>query len=288
MRLSQIFFKSREDRHSQPNEDIIKEVSSSSEKLLNSLEAQVNQFSHSLESATDEQELCSLNNDLQIVKVFRALEERIKYLETQVTQVYQLSQSLEERLKPIETRLNHPSEPPNNNNNEEDDYTRDNSGLSSELSDFSQRKIGEYKHKRVDLPQMYSAESRRLTLSITEESFGAKYKATTQTSEEEGSEEWSKKLFLEEDCQGIFLAVEEQNRDNYCLVLNQKRLTPKQFKTTFEFTVKHINQVFDYGEEFDKNKHTGIKIINPAIAVKKKVGGIELLELKVRGDLEFY
>ncbi|MEM9274874.1 MAG: hypothetical protein AAGA80_18215 [Cyanobacteria bacterium P01_F01_bin.143] len=220
----------------------------------------------------------------QIQEVNTSLEKRLKQINTQINQLShflqqecqlerasifkknevfppqileQVPQILDERLKPIEGQIN------------ELIYLLD-----------QQLKPIKTKHNQIsETPKI---------LSITKKSFGDSYKRGIQRSEEEKTDELSNNLFLKEDSQGIFQAIKEQNSNNFLLFLNQERLTPHEFQNTFEFSIKHIDQVFDYSDEFNKNKHTGVKIINPAIAVNKQVEDSEVLELKVKGKLEFH
>lgn len=290
------------------------EVSSSSQKDLFSTEIpSLEQDSEVISEQVLEQILQDLEERLnpikeQIKELSKSLEE-LKPIEHQINK---LSQSLK-KLKPIEAKPKQPSESLNNNtklfsdtklipdmaegqgaggkgdkvpplnatwsNKEKNNYTQDDSGSSSELSYFAQSVLEDFNKKEVNFTKIYPT---RLNLSITEESFGYNYKGTLAPEEE--TTKWSKNLYLEKDSQGIFSAIKDQDSDNYLLVLNQKRLTPKQLKNTFEFSLKHIDQIFDGGKKFDKNKHTGVKIVSPAIAVKDS----EILELKHKGKLEFF
>lgn len=250
-------------------EQIMQEVYQLLEERLKLIEAKINQTNH------DEEPGIRSERDL--------IDQEINELPEQIMQ--EVSQLLEERLKPIEAKINQINQIFENQNNNEkaNNYDSDLSEQTTELSSFAQTMIKEFNAKKDDFVRSYQSngiyQSNLITLSITKESFASTYKQETQTS--------AKSSQFQDDKDGIFWAIEDPNSNKYFLVLNQERLTPQEFKY-LEFSLKHINLVFDIRKEFEKKKHRGVKIICPAIAVKKQPGGSEQLELKVKGELEFY
>ena len=223
------------------------------------------------------------------------INQAIAALPAQITQ--QVSQSLEGRLQAIETQVNQlnqnqqsgslsnatlinqtPELRPEKVNQERnqplDDYWPDTPDKKPELSQYAKDMTSEFNKKTANFNQYYA--SGRLTLSMRGKGFGKEYKSRTQTS--------AKYSQFQDDKNGIFWAIKDQVKNQYLLVINQYKLTSQEFKNTFEYSLKHINQVFDGGDKYDGDKHTGVKIIYPGILVKKG----KQLELKVRGELEFY
>lgn len=227
----------------------------------------------------------SQNNDNKTRKTTTFPEKRLQHLENQVSYLEDRVNDLKSEIDDLKSQLpqNNQQGETLNSNNEQDNYIEDNWDVSSDSSDYSQITEDNYDQKLIDLTQIDPSQSKVITLSITEKSFGNIYKPGSQLAEE-SAEQGAKTLYLQEDSKGIFWAIKDQNSDNYLLILNQKRLNPKQLKNTFEFSLKHIDQIFNGGKEFDKNKHTGVKIIYPAIARKDS----DILELKHKGQLGFF
>ena len=277
------------------------------EDKFQNIQNQLNQFVEEKLQKTQDQINQSVEGKLQNLQaqINQSLEEQLQPIETKLNQV----QSLEERLQAIETQVQKPiqdrladiqsdtnsisqnietpSEQKITDNlngiskkdDENDENLLDTSDLDRldqrpELSPYAKNMISEFNKRTANFNQFYA--SCRLTLSMRGKGFGKDYKSGTQT--------LTKSSQFQDDKNGIFWAIKDQDTNKYLLVLNQDRLTPKQLQNTFEFSLKHISQVFDGGDEYNRNKHTGVKIIYPAIVVKKG----KQLELKVRGKIEFY
>ena len=282
---STLFHQTTEELPAQMVKQVSQSVTQSMEERLQMIENQVNQLNQNQQTALQSESVLihQTTEELpaQIIQqvsrsVSQSLEERLLAIEAQINQ---LNQNQQTALQLESVLLNQTTEWLSEQGIKQmsqplADNLPDTSNEKPELSPFAKAMIREF-NERDDFGQIYAASL--LTLSRMEESFGEGDKIAQ-----------GNKYNLQEDKQGIFWAIKELTSKNYLLVLNQDRLTPQQFKNTFQFSIKYINQVFDCRKEFDRNKHTGVKMIYPAIAVKNQYGGSEQIELKVRGELEFY
>ena len=254
------------------------QVNQSVEERLKSLPAQVNRLNQDPQKNI-QLGAAFINNKLEELpekitqQVSQSLEGKFEELPEKITQ--QVSQSLENKFPLEETSFDQSSNDAEKDD-DEDDNISDNSDEKPELSQFAKAMITEF-NERDNFGQMYA--SNRLTLSMNPKAFAGGYKP-----EEVGTGETAKYSDFDEDKGGIFWAIKEHQSNKHLLVLNQDRLTPQQFKSTLGFSTKHLSQVFDGVEKYDGNKHEGVKIIYPAIVEEKG----ERLELKTRGELDFY
>ena len=247
---------------------ITQQVSQSLEGRFQAIETQVNQLNQN-QQIGNQSDATLTNEAIKVLpaqitqQVSQSLEEKLEAFTQQV------SQSLEERLQ-----INLTSES-TDNDDEKDNNIPDTSDEKPELSQFAKNMIHEFNNRTDNFDQLYA--SSLLTLSKTVEGFGRDYKPGDEEAEYFYSQ-------FTKDSEGLFWAIKEPQSNTYLLVLNQTRLNSQQFQTIFGFSSQYMNQVFDVVNKFEKNKHTGVKIIYPAIVEKKG----EQIELKIRGELEFY
>ena len=253
---------------------IMQQISQSLEGRLQAIETQVNQLNQELKA--DKKQQADIPSDIATISQFiqqasQSVEEQLKPIKEQIKERHPF-----EALKLIGTKLNQLGDTENDDDEEKIDNLPETSDEKPELSAFAKDMISAF-NQVENFGQLFA--SGRLALSMNPKAFARNYKP-----KEEDTENSAKNSHFVADKNGLFWAIRDHPSNNYLLVLNQDRLTPQNFKNTFNFLIKHISQVFDGGDKYDKGKHTELKIIYPAIIVKHG----EQIELKVRGELEFY